>query len=351
MAPARDRVPVHRMDLQRAGYPFVGDCSPRRRSDESTFRSRTPGCDYLSRMHPHPADLVDMVFDEATHTYTYYGKKVEKSCTALVAENFKAFDASAVVDLNFERWKCYQDPRYWDIIGLTLSDNGNDRIGDLEAKARILHLWESVGAEASRKGTLLHTYCERVFNLAPGHSPLSHVGYEDIVQEVNQFEAFLCSDFVKRHSLEPFATELLVWYTRNNDIVSAGQVDALMRSTATGDLFLIDWKRVACKHDLLSDVGPYEDRFGFGVCWAVPDNKFHKYSLQCSIYALMLQHSHGYDVGRRCFLVRMHSDRANYQIVRCHDWRSVAQSLLEGEHKRLREGQFQGLDPEVSSMS
>ena len=65
----------------------------------------------------------------------------------------------------------------------------------------------------------------------------------------------------------------------------------------------------------------------------------------------MLQHSHGYDVGRRCFLVRMHSDRVNYQIVRCHDWRSVAHSLLECEHKRLRDGQFQELDPEATSMS
>ena len=73
----------------------------------------------------------------------------------------------------------------------------------------------------------------------------------------------------------------------------------------------------------------------FGECSAIPDTHFHKYSLQCSIYAVMLMHSHGFDVGDRLYLVRMHKDRHSSQVVHCQDWRSVARSVLQTEHARL----------------
>ena len=143
------------------------------------------------------------------------------------------------------------------------------------------------------------------------------------------------SDFIAQYSLKPYATELLVWYALNEEIVSAGQVDAVMRSRDTGEFFLFDWKRVKSKHELTADEQPFADRYGFGECSAIPDTHFHKYSLQCSIYAIMLMHSHGFDVGDRLYLVRMHEDRHSYQVVHCHDWRSVARSLLQAEHTRL----------------
>ena len=49
----------------------------------------------------------------------------------------------------------------------------------------------------------------------------------------------------------------------------------------------------------------------------------------------MLMHSHGFDVGDRLFLVRMHVDRDSYELVQCCDWRPVAQSLLQSEYVRL----------------
>ena len=145
----------------------------------------------------------------------------------------------------------------------------------------------------------------------------------------------MSSDFISQFSLVPYATELLVWYTVNNQIVSAGQVDAVMRSRDTGAFFLIDWQRVSSKRKLTADEASFQDRCGFGDCKDIPDTHFHKYSLQCSIYVIMLIHSHGFDVGDRLFLVRMHVDRDSYELVQCCDWRSVAQSLLQTESTRL----------------
>ena len=159
--------------------------------------------------------------------------------------------------------------------------------------------------------------------------------FDEVTQEVVQHQAFMQSDFVAEHSLEPYATELLVWYTINGQVVSAGQIDAVMRSRDTGEFVLIDWKRVKNKHALTAAEESFAGRCGFGVCSAIPDTHFHKYSLQCSIYAIMIMHSHGLDVGDRLYLVRMHEDRDDYQLVLCHDWRCVARSLLEAEHSRL----------------
>ena len=175
-----------------------------------------------------------------------------------------------------------------------------------------------------------------MLDAAPEDLPLDITEFADIAKEVAQHTTFMSSDFITQFSLCPYATELLVWYTVNNQIVSAGQVDAVMRSRDTDAFFLIDWKRVSSKRKLTADEPSFQDRCGFGDCKDIPDTHFHKYSLQCSIYAIMLMHSHGFDVGDRMFLVRMHVDRDSYELVQCCDWRRVAQSLLQSEYARLR---------------
>ena len=64
--------------------------------------SRHAGCDDLARLRPHPADDEDMIFEESTHTYTFHGVQVEKSCTPLVNEDFPVFDAWETVS---KLWK------------------------------------------------------------------------------------------------------------------------------------------------------------------------------------------------------------------------------------------------------
>ena len=89
--------------------------------------------------------------------------------------------------------------------------------------------------DALYKGTLLHSYCERVLNVAPAGPPIAMEAFAEIMHEVGQHAAFMRSDFITQYTLKPYATELLVWYALNEEIVSAGQVDAVMRSSDTGD--------------------------------------------------------------------------------------------------------------------
>ena len=122
--------------------------------------------------------------------------------------------------------------------------------------------------------------------------------------------------------------------------ISAGQIDALYIDS-DGLYYLFDFKRVAKNHKLC----PKEKGFtpgrgtppacGLGPMAHLPDTHFQKYSLQTSIYNLMLKDLHGIDVGDRMYLLRVHSDRSAFEQVQCRDLRSEALTALNSERERL----------------
>lgn len=160
----------------------------------------------------------------------------------------------------------------------------------------------------------------------------------EILKEIKQFEAFKSSKWAKDLGLRPYRTELCVGWRAGGRSVSAGQIDALYVDKA-GLYYLIDFKRVESKNVL--DPSKVATKRGFnGTCGLppiahVPDTHYQHYSLQTSIYNLMLHDTHGIDVGNRMYLVRMHSDRAQYERVACADLRAEAKLLLDAEAARL----------------
>ena len=122
--------------------------------------------------------------------------------------------------------------------------------------------------------------------------------------------------------------------------ISAGQIDALYVDKR-GLHYLFDFKRTAKHHKL----DPKEKGFapgrgqppacGLGPMAHLPDTHFQRYSLQTSIYNLMLANTHGVDVGDRMYILRMHADREAYELVQCADLRAEAREALQSEAARL----------------
>ena len=174
-----------------------------------------------------------------------------------------------------------------------------------------------------------------VFAILQAHTPSP-----EISKEIAQFEAFKASKFVTNLGLRPYRTELCVGWRAGGRSVSAGQIDALYVDKK-GLYYLIDFKRVESKNIL--DPNNSATKRGFkGACGLqpiahVPDTHYQHYSLQTSIYNLMLKQTHGskYDVGKRMYLVRMHADRPEHECVPCADLRVEAKQLLDAEHARL----------------
>ena len=257
---------------------------------------------------------MSIAFDAATHTYTVTRASpgeapvvVEKSTTALVHDNFEKFDAQAIVDKNYTKWKNTHDDRYSDIIAASSSDDA--------AKRDIIASWSAAAA----LGTKLHLCAEAIINSADMVTP------PECAHEVGLVRRFLSSC-----GLTPWCAELPVWFETQSTVVSAGTVDALFKNEKN-EYVVIDWKRA--KNPLLH---ARSYRYGKDILGHIGDTPLNKYSLQLSVYAHMLKSSKNIDVGDRMMLVRVYPGMAEPEVVTAVDYRTEAGMLLENEFARLK---------------
>jgi len=214
--------------------------------------------------------------------------------------------------------------KYFDQIQKVVANGGTDD----DAQRTIQQEWTADGERASRLGTKLHAYCE--FKENNEYIELD----PEITAEVAQFEAFKASEWVRSKGLECVRTELCVSYRVEGINVCAGQIDALYTDN-DGRFYIVDFKRVSKKHALTVDDEGFRGKTGIGPAALLPDTNFIHYSLQTSAYNVMLRQTHKIDCGTRMFLLRMHADRENYQLVQCVDLRSQAMDMLGNERLRL----------------
>ena len=133
---------------------------------------------------------------------------------------------------------------------------------------------------------------------------------------------------------QPFRTELSVFYEANaphdsiDDVVvpCAGQIDCLFRDE-DGRLVIVDLKRTDKKLD--DDEPPY----GHKRCAAPMENEwasdFNKYSLQISMYSVMLKNQLGIEVGEENrFLLQVHPSMEEAKLIKCKCFDSEATSIL-----------------------
>lgn len=271
-------------------------------------------------------DLVS--FEEADHKYTVHGGSVDRSTTRVLADYFEQFDPVENTLKYYDRWRTNPEHKYYARIHEVLDAGGSAE----DARAAIRGDWTKLGEAASRLGTLFHLYAEFVENDEIDEAPTD--AFSEISHEVRQYHAFKESEWATSLGLEPVRTELCVFHRVANLNVCAGQVDMLYRGS-DGLYYLMDWKRTAKHHTLNASDKAYADRRGLGPMAHLPDTDFQRYSLQTSTYNRMLFTTHGIDVGERMFLVRVHADRGEYELVKCRDLRVEAQAMLDGEHRRL----------------
>lgn len=149
--------------------------------------------------------------------------------------------------------------------------------------------------------------------------------------EVAQYHAWRRSEEVQAAGLRPLRTELTVAYRIDGLVVSAGQIDALFVD-GNGLHYLVDFKR---SRKPLDPDTPTFGRTGSGPVGHVPDTAFHRYSLQASLYAVMLLQTHHLLCNGGLYLLRMHTDAASYEMVQCEDLTTEAVAMLQAENERL----------------
>ena len=250
-------------------------------------------------------------FSEEGHVYTVNGKKAELSVTSLVKIAFPSsrnFDGREICEANLSRWRNNASNRYYDVVAGIKDDD--------EAIAAVLAMWE----RNRDLGTLTHRAVELSLN---DDELLTHdVQAADVKTELQQYLLFH-----KQQTLagwKALRTELALYHTRADGTNVGGQVDVLYQDD-TGKLRVIDVKR---SDKTLDSSAHNYGKWGTGPAAEIKDTDYHRYSLQCWLYTIMLSELVGEKKTGAPMLVQVHPDLHAPSIIPCEYLEGVARQLL-----------------------
>lgn len=256
-------------------------------------------------------------FEEEGHKYTIsdnFGVSDVgyTSVTTWVHTHFPHFDADLIITrmMSSKSWKAGH--KYW---GLTA-----DGIKDL---------WNSKRDDAAGAGTHLHYEIECFMNsnvlrfeythleLLQQHNILIKYDkrYFDFGVEWNYFLKFV-ADFPQ---LKPYRTE---WTVYHEELKLAGSID-MVYENPDGSLSIYDWKRSA---DIIKVNAWNKCAITKEIDW-MPDSNFWHYSLQLNAYKMILETKYG-KVVKDLYLVRLHPDSDNYELIQVPDLKNDINTLF-----------------------
>lgn len=333
----------------------------------------------LSQINPHPRDK-DIVLRKEDHKYIINGEDPAKtnltandnnvdvnlsghstpvvpkymSVTTWIHTHFNSFEADKVIDnmMKGQRWK--EGHKYW---GMT--------------KDEIKKQWEDGGKSAAGLGENMHLTIECFMNrpswgLQPHEkdcpqTPTSSVAsrnqkytHGDLLEyhwrsggtmmddwetfdpqnecgslerskditETVEWKYFLryVEDF---HWLVPYRTE---WKIYHEEYGLAGCID-MVYENSDGTLTLADWKR---SKEISREVKFGKFSTTREICY-VPDTNYFHYTMQLSIYKLILEEKYGKKISLM-YLVRLHPNASSYELYEVQEMPQV-KMLLEMRRK------------------
>ena len=228
-------------------------------------------------------------FDEKNHVYFVDGIPYEISVTGFIKSFFHEFDANQVIEKNYNKWQYDRNSKYY---GLTIEE--------------IKHNWEKNAKDASVKGSKLHKDIEAFYN---------DIEYHNNSIEFNFFLNF--NNRVKK-KFKPYRTE---WTIFDEEIKLAGSVDMCYADEAN-NFHLFDWKR----SKYIKKENHYKK--GKHPLSHIDDANYWHYALQLNIYKYILEKNYSKNISS-IFLVRLHPDQQDYQIIRIPDLTNEVKLMLK----------------------
>ena len=179
--------------------------------------------------------------------------------------------------------------------------------------------WDRAAHEACRLGSLMHAAIDCMLAQRPPPA-----GADEIALEVDMARQFLAAQ-----GLSVAFSELAIFYDNVcSDTVIPGSIDCLLLDRATGEYTLVDWKRSTRLERSFetSDVIP-----------GLEDSKFAHYSLQLSLYTVILRDCYGLNV-TRMLIVALHPENpgGTYRVLPARDLTDVARTELIGRYNFYR---------------
>lgn len=240
-------------------------------------------------------------FSAPDHTYTINNSKAE-SVTSILQQYVRPFER-----IYWATTKARQ-------LGVTTEE--------------ILSKWEFSAKLAQIKGTLVHSFIEHQFMQTeftyPSELVLETFGYDplqDIFKQlVGKVDLFI-QDIEDK--MIPIASEFIVG---DAEYLVGGTIDQLFYNKKSGQLEIWDWKtnkeiRQISKYNHLAPIQH------------VPDSELDRYSLQLSLYKLILERNTGLKLGDS-YLTWFNEFNDKYRVFKVKDYSREAQLILVHNSKQ-----------------
>lgn len=202
-------------------------------------------------------------FNEETHTYTYVDPltlkpvQIFKSVTGFISQFKEKFDSEKVA-------------------AMVAKKKG-------VSKQSILNEWKGISDTAMDLGTIVHKWIEDYYNGSNPPMPTDHVVLERV-------ESFLKLHEEKLHKFSPIKQEFRL-FSRKWGL--AGTMDALFKLGE--DYYVGDWKT---NKKFTTDVDMEGNRYAKKLLYPFEDlwdNSVNGYSIQLSLYRLIMQEEAGFE--------------------------------------------------------
>lgn len=225
-------------------------------------------------------------FNSQFHTYTYQGRRLT-NVSKLLEEVTEPFDKAGVAQ------------RVADKQGVPVE--------------AILEEWESSRQTSIDKGHRVHQHIEFVINGGDINDPI--LAMNTPFPEIEAFNKFWQKG---NESLQLYRTE---WVIGDSELGIAGTADAVMFHRVNQQYMLFDWKT-----GKLDTENPYQKMKG--VFTGYDDCKLNRYSLQTSIYRLMIERNTDLKIAG-AYIVHL-SETGDFFAYKAKDLVGLAIQWLQG---------------------
>lgn len=254
-----------------------------------------------------PASGITKGMESATSIIKAYSNPIDPDVSKYIAKKH-GLNQSDIIDF----WRAYG--KHSDIFGTCIHNtikayyNGHECPIDGNwvhtAKASIANFNQQYGAMASllRKPVYTDTHIEKSYGM---------------------FHSFLSDS---KGAMECCAIERVI---HSSELNAIGTLDALYHSSKTRKFHIVEWKTG-------KDIG-YYSKYSRNMLKGLnhlQDCKFIVYSLQLSIYRLIMEHSLGMDFGES-YMVWISPLKQEYQIIKAIYLKEEALMMLESRGERI----------------
>lgn len=284
--------------------------------------------DFLKAKNPLPSldenfwfdDSIDPETGQKRHDYwindAYGPRKYHGSCTGLISEKKRKFDAHAAYMGMYKKGRIH-DPAD-EYYGMSFE--------------QVRDQWIEGGEEASGRGSEMHAEIEMFFNSCTNWIENERWNSNpDVAPSLARFLIFFEMEVCGK--MVPYRTELNIW---DEEFEFCGQCDVLFQLLEWVNdpekknwVIIGDWKRT--KKNLLG-----QRSYGnmLGCCSSLQDKNINHYTLQMTLYKLGLERRTNLRV-QACYLGIFHANNPSYQWIKVEPLPAIAMQMLVERRQTL----------------